>query len=170
MCGASEPSKRDRRRAAMRMLLVTLVGVAAMLAACDGAIASLLPSAGPLVTVSTRGGECPDGPCGTTVTLRRDGTVREATLPPDEPVGTVPAPQVAALEAAIGATDFATLRSRPFIGECPTAFDGQEIVFEFTTPTGTERISTCEVDVDLGAPVFVAVGVALGPFIALPLT
>ncbi len=153
------------------MLLAALMAGAAILGACSpGAIASLLPSAGPLVTVSTRGGECPDGPCGTTVTLHRDGTVREATLPPDEPVGTVAAPQVAAVEAAIRAADFAGLRARPFTGECPTAFDGQEIVFEFTTPTGIETISTCEVEVDLGAPVFVAVGAALAPFISLPLT
>ena len=153
------------------MLLTALICLAASSAACSPAdIASLLPSAGPLVTVSTRGGECPDGPCGTTVTLHRDGTVHEATLPPDEAVGTVPAPQVAAIEAAIRATDFATLRSRPFTGECPTAFDGQEIVFEFATSAGIERIATCEVEVDLGAPVFAAVGAALGPFIALPLT
>jgi hypothetical protein len=134
--------------------------------ACAGA--PLLPSASdPLVTVSTRGGECPDGPCGTTVTLRRDGTVHEATLPPDE-VTTIPAGQVAAVAAAIEAADFAALRSRPFTGECPTAFDGQEIVFEFTTATGAERISTCEVEVDLGGPPFVTVAAALAPFIALP--
>jgi hypothetical protein len=96
--------------------------------------------------------------------------VREATLPPGEPAGTVPAPQVAAVEAAIRATDFAAIRARPFTGECPTAFDGQEVVFEFTTPAGLERISTCEAEVDLGLPVFVAVGAALAPFIALPAT
>ena len=169
--GGWEPRGQVARRATMRMLLAILICLAAVPAACSpAAIASLLPSAGPLVTVSTRGGMCPDGPCGTTVTLHRDGTVHEATLPPNEIAGTVPAPQVAAIDAAIQATDFATLRSRPFTGECPTAFDGQEILFAFTTPTGTEHISTCEVDVDLGAPVFVAVGAALGPFIALPLT
>lgn len=138
-----------------------------VLVACAGA--GLLPNASdPLVTVSTRGGECPDGPCGTTITLHRDGTVHEATLPPDE-VASIPAAQVAAVAAAIEATDFAALRSRPFTGECPTAFDGQEIVFEFTTATGVERISTCEVEVDLGGPLFVAVATALARFIALPL-
>jgi hypothetical protein len=154
----------------MRATFVLLVGaMLSVTAACSpGAIASLLPTAGPLVTVSTRGGECPDGPCGTTVTLHRDGTVREATLPPDEAAGRVPAPQVAAIEAAIGATDFAAIMARPFTGECPTAFDGQELVFEFTTSAGVERISTCEVEVDLGLPVFVAIGAALAPFIALP--
>jgi hypothetical protein len=162
----------SRRPAAMRATTVLLLAaLLATSAACSpDAIASLLPTAGPLVTVSTRGGECPDGPCGTTVTLHRDGRVREATLPPGEPAGTVPAPQVAAVEAAIRATDFAAIRARPFTGECPTAFDGQEVVFEFTTPAGLERISTCEAEVDLGLPVFVAVGAALAPFIALPAT
>jgi hypothetical protein len=95
--------------------------------------------------------------------------VREATSPPDEVVATVAAEQVAAIAATIEATDFVALRSRPFTGECPTAFDGQEIVFEFTTATGVERISTCEVEVDLGLPPFVTIAAALAPFVALPL-
>lgn len=152
---------RSARFGLMLLLLPTLV-------ACAGV--PLMPNGSePLVTVSTRGGECPDGPCGTTVTLRRDGTVHEATLPPDE-VTTIPAAQVATVAAAIDATDFAALRSRPFTGECPTAFDGQEIIFEFTTATGLERISTCEVEVDLGHPLFVAVATALARSIPLPLT
>ena len=55
-------------------------------------------------------------------------------------------------------------------GQCPTAFDGQEIIFEFGAPGGTQRISSCEVAVDYGSPLFMAVSTALGPFVPLPTT
>ena len=99
----------------------------------------------------------------------RDGTVRSAAKPPNV-LGTIPPAQLAALDAAIKLTDFALLKSRPFTGECPTDFDGQEFIFEFAAPGGTERIATCEVDVDYGLPLFVAVSTALGPFVPLPTT
>ena len=123
----------------------------------------------PLLTVESRGGECLDGPCGSTVVVQRDGTVHSADKPPNE-LGTIPANQMAALESAIKLTDFALLKSRPFTGECPTAFDGQEFIFEFAAPGGTERIATCEVDVDYASPLFAAVSIALGPFVPLPTT
>ena len=78
--------------------------------------------------------------------------------------------QLAAIDAAIRLTDFEALKSHPFTGECPVAFDGQEIVFEFSTPAGPERLASCEVEIDYGLPLFVAVANALGPFVPLPLT
>jgi len=123
----------------------------------------------PLLTVESRGGECMDGPCGSVIVVDRDGTVHDAAKPPTV-LGTIPAAQLAALDSAIKLTDFALLKNRPFTGECPTAFDGQEFIFEFAAPGGTERIATCEVEVDYGLPLFVAVSAALGPFIPLPTT
>jgi hypothetical protein len=41
-------------------------------------------------------------------------------------------------------------------------------VFEFGAPGGLQRIATCEVDVDFGLPLFVAVATALGPLVPLP--
>ena len=126
-------------------------------------------SAGPLVTVQTRGGMCPGGPCGTTLVLERDGRVHLAAKPPND-LGIVPPATLAALDAAIRTTDFVALKSHPFIGQCPTDFDGQETVYEFGAPGGIETIATCEVAVDFGSPLFVAVAAALGPFIPLPTT
>jgi hypothetical protein len=141
-------------------LLVTLV-----LAGCSP-VATPSPAT-PLVTVESRGGLCAGGPCGTTIMLDRDGRVRLAAKPPNE-LGRVPVAQVAAIEALIRTTDFAALRSHPFSGLCPTAADGQELVFEFSAPSGTERIATCEVQVDFSLPLFAAVSAALGSYIALP--
>lgn len=79
-------------------------------------------------------------------------------------------PAEAAIEAAIRTTDFTALRSHPFTGECPTAWDGQEIVYGFATPAGSERVASCEVAIDDGTPLFAAVSAALGPFLPLPTT
>jgi len=155
-------------RARVVVLAACLLAVPLGMAACTAGISTPRPTAGgTLVAVETRGGLCVDGPCGTTIVIERDGRVRQAAKPPND-LGIVPPAALAALDAAIGTTDFAALRSHPFTGECPTAFDGQEIVFEFRVPGGVQRIATCEVDVDFGSPLFVAVSAALGTFLPLP--
>jgi hypothetical protein len=55
------------------------------------------------------------------------------------------------------------IESRPFTDLCPTAYDGQETIYIFTVGLGTalERIASCEVEVDLSDPLFVAVSAAL---------
>jgi hypothetical protein len=124
---------------------------------------------GVILTVETRGGRCVDGPCGETFFVERDGLVHQAAKQPNE-IGIVPPAELAALDEAIRTTDFAALKSHRFTGTCPTAYDGQELVFEFHAPGGVERIESCRVNVDFGEPLFVAVANAVGPFIALPTT
>ncbi len=149
------------------LLLVTL---ASALGACAGrATDPSPPPNGPLVTVEFRGGECFAAPCGSTYILERDGRVHLAAKPPND-LGTVPPGALATLDAAIRATDFTAIRSHPFTGQCPTAFDGQEVVFAFGAPGGVQRIASCETAIDYGHPLFVAVSTALGPFAPLPTT
>ncbi len=171
-----QPDRRSRGVPAALLILLALVT-----AACGVSATASGPAPSPVVsgvatvpstvllTVESRGGECLDGPCGSTIAVYSDGTVRSAAKPPNV-LGTIPTAQLAALASAIKLTDFALLKSRPFTGECPTNFDGQEFIFEFAAPGGTERIATCEVDVDYGVPLFVAVSAALGPFVPLPTT
>ncbi len=136
--------------------------VLALLAACSpAAVTSVLPVAnGPLVTITSRGGECPEGPCGTATTIERDGRVH-TTAPTAAELGTVPPNVLTALDSAIKLTDFDVIRARPFTGECPVNFDGQESIFEFGAPGGIERIATCETEIDPAHPVFAAVEAAL---------
>lgn len=115
---------------------------------------------GPLVTVETRGGECPQGACGSTIAIEADGRIH-ATAPAPVELGIVPAVTLGGLTTEIAQTDFAALKSHPFTDTCPVAFDGQEIVYTFSTPAGIERIASCEVVVDPDAPLFVAVSAAL---------
>ncbi len=173
-----QPARRSRGLAASLLVLLAVVTAAcggsptasgpAPSPAVSGTPVEAVPTT-PLLTVESRGGECLDGPCGSVVIVDRDGTVHSAE-DPSNTLGTIPADQMAALDAAIKLTDFTLLKNRPFTGECPTNFDGQEFIFEFAAPGGTERIATCEVDVDYALPLFVAVSTALGPFISLPTT
>jgi len=154
-----------------RLLVVVfwVVAMAVVATGCSEAPSRAPVASGPLLTVTTRGGECVDGPCGTTVVIERDGRVHAAAKPPND-LGRVPPTVLQTLGALIATTDFSIVRARPFRGDCPTAYDGQEHVFEFGTPGGIERIATCEVVVDYRHPLFVAVATALGPYLRLPTT
>ena len=68
---------------------------------------------------------------------------------------------MAALDAAIRTADFDGIRARPFTGECPVNVDGQETIYEFGAPSGTERVASCETQIDPDAPLFRAVDLAL---------
>jgi hypothetical protein len=153
----------------LAMLLSAIVLAAGSLAACASTGGVTIPLTGPLVTVQLRGGMCQAGPCDQTVTLERDGRVHSAAKPPND-LGVVPADAMAKLNAAIQGTDFAAIKAHPFTGECPIAFDGQELVFDFAVGAGTQQIASCTTEIDWGHPLFVAVGVALGEWIPIPLT
>jgi hypothetical protein len=160
---------RVRARLVRLALLVSLVALSGLsVTGCGSTAISAISGLGPLVTVETRGGLCADGPCGATVYLERDGRAHSAAKPPNE-LGVASAESMAALTAAISATDYAALKARKFNGQCPIAFDGQELIFEFAAPGGTQRIASCEVDIEWGSPLFVAVAGALGAWVPLPL-
>ncbi len=146
-----------------RFVVISVLGlVGLLLVACSSVPALPGSSAAPgaLVTVETRGGECLNGPCGSKTAIERDGRVH-SLAPAAADLGQVPPDVLTALDGAIKTTDFAMLKSRPFTGECPVNFDGQEVIYEFGAPSGTERIASCEVEVDPELPLFVAVQAAL---------
>ena len=155
-----------RFRAGSAVLLVFAV----LVAACQSipAVASLAPVAtGPLVSVTVRGGECPEGACGGTTVIERTGRVHQ-TDPVAAELGRIPDDVLTALDTAIKTTDFDVVRARPFTGECPVNFDGQESIFEFEAPSGSERIATCETEIDPNHPLFLAVSTALASVRAEP--
>jgi hypothetical protein len=143
-------------------VVALIVVLAALLAACQSipAVASLVPARGPLVTVTVHGGECPEGACGGTTVIERNGRVHQ-TAPVAAELGALDPNVLTALDAAVNTTDFDAIRARPFTGECPVAFDGQEFIYEFGAPGRTERIATCETEVDPNDPLFVAISAAL---------
>jgi hypothetical protein len=139
--------------------LTVLVVLGTVLVACSS-LGSLHAAAGPILTVTTEGGHCIEGPCGSTIVIERDGRVHQ-TAPAAAELGDVPDEFLVALDAAIKTTDFDVVRSRPFTGECPVAFDGQEWIYEFGAPGGVERVASCETEIDPAHPVFAATTAAL---------
>ena len=104
-----------------------------------------------------------DGPCGRTLIVERDGRVHQAAKPPND-LGVVEPDLLAELAQAIADADFAQIRSHPFTDTCPVAYDGTEIVVEFSTGEGTERIEGCQVAIDWASPPFSTIKVALAPW------
>lgn len=146
------------------MSLIRLFFVLGLLTGC--ALVPEVPqgpgqSAGPLVTVETRGGLCGDGPCGVTTAIERDGRVH-VVAPRAADLGILPDGLRVALAQAVGSADFNRLASRRFAGDCPTAFDGTEIIYTFATPNGPVRLGSCDVLIDPTDPLFRAVDSALG--------
>lgn len=151
-------------------VLVAIVVATLLFAGCAGSasspVATTTPSSvaiGPLLTVETRGGECPTGPCGSLITIGSDGSVYQV-LPTAEDLGTIPHAELDALTAEIERANFALIESRPFVGQCPTAFDGQETIYTFHLPTSDEEIATCKVAIDPNQPLFLAAGAAMRTF------
>jgi hypothetical protein len=152
------------------VVLVSVVVATLLFAGCAGSpaspIATTAPSSvanGPLITVETRGGECPNGPCGSLIDIGSDGSIHQVR-PTDQDLGTIPKAELDALAAEIERANFLLIESRPFTGECPTAFDGQETIYTFHLQTGDEAIATCKVAIDPNHPLFLAVGAAMRAF------
>jgi hypothetical protein len=136
------------RSSAVRLLLAG--AAAATLAVALGGCGLLPPGAVPeplngvLVTYEATGGECPEGPCGFTAEIHRDGTVVRS----DDMGQTVDAPTLARLVEQVGATDWAAILAVPFEGECPTSFDGQEETYTFHVGAAPVVVASCTVAVD----------------------
>ena len=113
-----------------------------------------------VLSIETRGGECPAGACGRLVNIDADGTLREV-IPTDQVLGTVPEAILDALRIEIEQANYPLLQSRPFTGECPTAFDGQETIYTFHATTGDEVFASCTVAIDPNHPLFQAAAAAL---------
>ena len=157
-----------RRRLTGHREGVSLVLVAALaVAGCAPGTSVASPATGTLVTITIHGGECAAVPCDSTVYLDADGRVHAAVKPPND-LGQVPADRMAILTTAIRQADFQALKSHPFTGQCPTAVDGQELIFDFAVGTGTQRISSCQVAIDWSNPLFVALAAALAQWVPIP--
>ncbi len=156
-----------------RLFVVALLAVAAAGCASSGpgpsagvtvapastVAASPAPS-GPLVTVETRGGRCVDGPCGETIAIERDGRVHRVA-PEAFDIGVAESTIIEALVIEIDQADYAALMSRPFSGDCPTAFDGTETIVTVATADGPRRLASCEVIIDQGHSLIVTILAAI---------
>ena len=140
----------------VRLLATAVLAFALAACATPATATPAATPAGALVTVETRGGECPAGACGQTITIDRDGRVHRAAKPPNE-LGRVTPEVLLSIDTLIATTDFGVIKSRPFTGDCPTAYDGQETIYTFSVPGGFETIASCSVAIDSSLPLFATV-------------
>jgi hypothetical protein len=118
------------------------------------------PEPFPLLSVETKGGECPSGMCTRLVNVEGDGRLHEV-IPLDQVIGQASPALVEALQVEIERANYQLILSRPFTGTCPTAYDGQQLIYTFHLPTGDRTVDTCKVAVDPNHPLFVAVSAVL---------
>jgi hypothetical protein len=111
----------------------------------------------PALRVVAEGGLCPYGPCHTETILVLDGSYTATRGDGEVRRGQVPRADVDALLAEVEKADFAAIRSKPFTGTCPTAYDGSELEYTFPTAPGAPEIASCTVAIDEADPLFVAV-------------
>ena len=169
------PARSTARGPAIRLLLVLLIPIVAAACAASAppsaspsatptlpppSVAVATPLAFPLVSVETRGGECPSGTCDRLLNIEADGRIHDV-IPKDRVLGTAPPEVVDALRTEVEQADYAAIKSRPFTGTCPTAVDGQETTYTFHVTTGDREIASCTVAIDPADPLFVAVEAAL---------
>ena len=131
--------------------ILAFVVVSAALAAC--AQEQTAPS-GPLLTVIWRGGLCSYGACAATFELSADGAYSLAEGDGTETSGAIDSALVDGLSDAVERADFGAVRVRSFTETCPTAYDGQEIIYTFRHHGGDERMSTCKYVLEWDLPQF----------------
>jgi hypothetical protein len=139
----------------MRRPVVLLLAVL-LVAACQALPIPQAPGA-LLVSVTGRGGECPEGTCEWRMDLFRDGRVTSS----DGTTRQVDPDAVARAATQIAAADWNAILARPFTGECPTAFDGQELVYTFPTVPEPLVVASCSTQIDPGQEPFGAIDSAL---------
>lgn len=105
-----------------------------------------------LLTVQTRGGLCPYGPCDAKTEIREDGSYLYKNVSGKESSGTLPANDIKNLEELIENADFTAIRSKKFTGMCPTDYDGQEYIYTFYSVK--QVIQTCTYEIDYADPMF----------------
>lgn len=107
-----------------------------------------------VATVEAQGGRCVYGLCHVFVTLYSNGTF-VSVVGPNEPVlHTVDEELMQSLTEAIEATDYEAIRSQPFTGICPVAYDGQELIYTFYQEAAVERLASCQYELDDELPLF----------------
>jgi len=129
----------------MKMLLGLVLLLVTSMVACS----PLTPDETPetpreLLSVEWRGGLCQYGGCTTVLEVSSDGSYRLVEGDGRETSGSLAADLVGPLSEEIEAADFDAARAQDFAEICPTAYDGQEVIYTFHARAGDERLSTCE--------------------------
>jgi hypothetical protein len=101
-----------------------------------------------VAVIETTGGLCPGGVvCGSKLVVRSDGSVTKdgilIIMLPDE---------IDQLQKRVTSENIRLLKEKKFTGTCPTAYDGQEVIYKFYPGNKEERIASCEYEISVNNP------------------
>lgn len=105
-----------------------------------------------LLTIKSVGGLCSEGPCGSIVSIYQNSAYTIENSDKSKIDGVVSKEQITNLATVIQNTDFNLIKAKKFIGLCPTANDGQELIYTFYPQH--EVLSTCVYELDSKTPLF----------------
>jgi hypothetical protein len=146
----------------MRPLLLVVIPLLASACMAAPPTSSATISIEPGATLASRsyvGGLCADGPCSSSFVVRGDGTWVATDTDVIVDRGSVPTAILNDLATATATT--ALLSAPEFTGTCPTAFDGVEVTYAWTSPEGvTHELSACDRAVPPDDPLVVALDAA----------
>ncbi|MGV0023576.1 hypothetical protein [Phormidesmis priestleyi] len=83
-----------------------------------------------IVSVRREGGFCRPGGCFSEVAIFADGTYRYSD-PTQQKTGNLNRLEIQRFQKRIAAANFQKIKSQPFTGTCPLAYDGPETVYTF---------------------------------------
>jgi hypothetical protein len=138
--------------ARLALLVVATIALGACGLLPPGAVPQALNPA--LVTYEASGGECSQGPCGFRAEIRRDGRVVRSDGTPQ----TVDAQTLAQLTEQVAVADWDLILAKPFEGECPKNFDGQEETYTFNVAPEPVVVASCTTAIDPQQDPFRTVG------------
>lgn len=106
-----------------------------------------------LLKVRKTGGMCRLNSCDRELTILRDGTYRYADATKTG-TGRLSRKTFTRLKQRLSRLNLEQVRSKPFTGTCPIAYDGPETLYRFLIGNTVEEVSDCKVAIDPRDPLF----------------
>jgi hypothetical protein len=137
----------------MKRLLIGMM-LAVLVAGCAAAGAATPKQTDPLVSIHAEGGLCVYGGCSRDVMVLQNGTYTVKDGSGQTTSGALDDATLGQLKQAIDGADFEAIRSKPFTGTCPIAYDGQEYIFTFYKGAKSEVVDSCKAELDMNSVMF----------------
>lgn len=106
-----------------------------------------------LLKVRKSGGFCPDNQCFSELTILQNGTYRYEDAQKTG-TGKLSRRAFTQLKRRLARLNIEQVRSKPFTGTCPIAYDGPETFYRFLIGNTVEEISDCKSAIDPQDPLF----------------
>jgi hypothetical protein len=106
-----------------------------------------------LASIRREGGNCRPGGCFSEVAILSDGTYRYGDRT-QQTMGKLNRLEIQRFQKRIAVANFDKIKSQPFTGTCPLAYDGPETVYTFRRGDRVEVIRSCQTQIDGKNPLF----------------